>query len=150
MGQAAAGASPPGGGSGGYRLPLVLVLVLVDQHPAQLPPPDVHEGISADARNKLLFNPSPRNARNLERPVAPKLSAHDLSHLGAYTAAIRLIIAGTEVHAGRRAGRPVKPRGGSGVGWGVALRSEPPTTIGRAGQRPAEGSDGWADSKGDW
>jgi len=78
----------------GYRLSLVLA----HQHLAQLPR-DLREGISANARSKLLFNLSPEDARTLERHVAPELSAHDLSHLAAYTAAARLVVGGAETPA---------------------------------------------------
>jgi len=71
----------------GYRLSLVLA----HQHLAQLPF-DLREGISANARNKIVFNSSPQDARELERHVAPALSAHDLAHLGAYQAAARLVV----------------------------------------------------------
>jgi len=78
----------------GYRLSLVLA----HQHLGQLPR-DLREGISANARSKLLFNLSPEDARTLERHVAPELSAHDLSHLAAYTAAARLVVGGAETPA---------------------------------------------------
>ncbi len=78
----------------GYRLSLVLA----HQHLAQLPR-DLREGISANARSKMLFNLSPEDARTLERHVAPELSAHDLSHLAAYTAAARLVVGGAETPA---------------------------------------------------
>ncbi|MCX4750597.1 type IV secretion system DNA-binding domain-containing protein [Kitasatospora sp. NBC_01287] len=70
----------------GYRLSLVLA----HQHLAQLPH-DLREGISANARSKIVFNASPEDARDLERHIAPHLAAHDLSHLGAYQAAARLV-----------------------------------------------------------
>ncbi|WP_051941154.1 TraM recognition domain-containing protein [Phaeacidiphilus oryzae] len=70
----------------GYRLSLVLA----HQNLAQLPT-DLREGISANARSKVFFNASPEDARALERHVAPHLTAHDLSHLGAYQAAARLV-----------------------------------------------------------
>ncbi|WP_042373001.1 type IV secretion system DNA-binding domain-containing protein [Streptacidiphilus neutrinimicus] len=70
----------------GYRLSLVLA----HQNQAQLPA-DLREGISANARNKIFFNCSPEDARQLERHTAPLLTAHDLAHLGAYQAATRLV-----------------------------------------------------------
>ncbi|GAA1250588.1 hypothetical protein GCM10009665_46600 [Kitasatospora nipponensis] len=73
----------------GYRLGLVLA----HQHLAQLPH-DLREGISANARSKIAFNSSPEDARDLERHMAPNLSAHDLSHLGAYQAAARIVTGG--------------------------------------------------------
>jgi type IV secretory pathway TraG/TraD family ATPase VirD4 len=78
----------------GYRLSLVLA----HQHLAQLPH-DLREGISANARNKIIFNASPEDARDLERHVTPALSAHDLAHLGAYQAAARLVAGSGETPA---------------------------------------------------
>ncbi len=114
----------------GYRLSLVLA----HQHLAQLPR-DLREGISANARNKLLFNLSPEDARTLERHVAPELSAHDLSHLGSYTAAARLIIDGAEMPAFTVATGPPHPP--------VAGRSEQVRAISRAryGQPQAGGGE---------
>ena len=75
-----------------------LSLVLAHQHLGQLPV-SLREAISANARTKLFFALSPEDARLLERHVAPELSAHDLSHLGAYQAAARLVVAGAETPA---------------------------------------------------
>jgi hypothetical protein len=75
----------------GYRLSLTFA----HQNLAQLPR-DLREGISANARSKIIFNASPEDARDLERHTAPLLSAHDLSHLGAYQAAARLVASGEE------------------------------------------------------
>jgi len=179
----------------GYRLSLVLA----HQHLAQLPR-DLREGISANARSKLLFNLSPEDARVLERHVAPELSAHDLSHLAAYTAAARLVVGGAETPAftiatdppvpaipgradqvravsrarygqrpaakgqrlaGRQLpgaapgrGRPDESGVGSPVGSGlepgVGLRSGPLSAGQGAGQWPADPSDGFPDSRGEW
>jgi len=38
----------------------------------------------------------PEDARILERHVGPELSEHDLSHLGAYQVAARLVVDGEE------------------------------------------------------
>jgi hypothetical protein len=70
----------------GYRLSLTLA----HQNLAQLPN-DLREGISANARTKVFFNTSPEDARLLERHTTPILLAHDLSHLGAFQAAARLV-----------------------------------------------------------
>ncbi|HEV2640088.1 MAG TPA: DUF87 domain-containing protein [Actinocrinis sp.] len=75
----------------GYRLSLTLA----HQNLAQLPR-DLREGISANARSKIIFNASPEDARDLERHTAPMLVAHDLSHLGVYQAAARLVSRGQE------------------------------------------------------
>ena len=70
----------------GYKLSLTLA----HQNLAQLPS-DLREGISANARTKLFFNSSPEDSRLLERHTTPILLAHDLSHLGAFQAAARLV-----------------------------------------------------------
>jgi len=70
----------------GYKLSLTLA----HQNLAQLPN-DLREGISANARTKLFFNSSPEDSRLLERHTTPILLAHDLSHLGAFQAAARLV-----------------------------------------------------------
>lgn len=75
----------------GFRLSMVLA----HQHLGQLGR-DLHDGISANARSKIFFNASPEDARELARHTAPRLSEHDLAHLGAYRAAARLIVAGEE------------------------------------------------------
>jgi len=75
----------------GFRLSMVLA----HQHLGQLGR-DLHDGISANARSKIFFNASPEDARELARHTAPRLSEHDLAHLGAYRAAARLLVAGEE------------------------------------------------------
>jgi TraM recognition site of TraD and TraG len=66
-----------------------LSLCLAHQHLAQLPR-DLREAIGANARTKVYFQASRDDAATLEREVRPELSAHDLSHLPLYTAALRL------------------------------------------------------------
>jgi hypothetical protein len=83
-----------------------LSLVLAHQNLAQLPA-DLREGISANARNKLIFNVSPEDARQLERHTLPALGAHDLSHLDAFHAAARLVIASAEQPACTLVTRPL-------------------------------------------
>ena len=75
----------------GYRLSLTLA----HQNLAQLPR-DLREGVSANARSKVFFNASPEDARELERHTAPLLGAYDLSHLGAFQAAARLVASAQE------------------------------------------------------
>ena len=75
-----------------------LSMVLAHQHLAQLPR-DLREAVSANARTKVLFSMSPEDAHVLSRHVAPELSEHDLSHLGAFQAAARLVVAGEETPA---------------------------------------------------
>ena len=71
----------------GYRLSVVAA----HQHLGQLPR-ELRDALSANARNKVFFNCSPEDAHVLERHVAPELSDHDLSHLGAHQAAARLVV----------------------------------------------------------
>jgi type IV secretory pathway TraG/TraD family ATPase VirD4 len=75
----------------GYRLGMVLA----HQHLAQLPR-DLREGLSANARNKVYFNASPDDARDLARHTAPRLGEHDLAHLAGYHAAARLVVDGAD------------------------------------------------------
>lgn len=75
-----------------------LSLVLAHQNLAQLPSA-IREAISANARNKLFFTLSPEDARTLARHTAPNLSDHDLSHLGAYQAAARIMTGATPTPA---------------------------------------------------
>jgi hypothetical protein len=69
----------------GYRLSLCLA----HQHLAQLPR-DLREALGANARSKVYFQLSRDDAGHLERETRPELTAHDLAHLPAYTAAVRL------------------------------------------------------------
>jgi hypothetical protein len=75
-----------------------LSVVLAHQHLAQLPR-DLREAVSANARTKVFFSMSPEDARVLSRHVAPELSEHDLSHLGAFQVAARLVVGGEEAPA---------------------------------------------------
>jgi hypothetical protein len=52
---------------------------------------------------------SPEDAHALSRHVAPEVSEHDLSHLGAYTAAARLVVDGEETPAFTLRTRPAPP-----------------------------------------
>ncbi|MEO6703665.1 MAG: type IV secretion system DNA-binding domain-containing protein, partial [Jatrophihabitantaceae bacterium] len=73
----------------GFRLSMTLA----HQHLGQLSR-DLHDGISANARNKIFFTASPDDGRQLARHTAPRLSEHDLAHLDAFHAAARLVVAG--------------------------------------------------------
>ncbi|MCL7377039.1 helicase HerA domain-containing protein [Streptomyces sp. 35G-GA-8] len=86
----------------GYRLSMLLA----HQHLAQLPR-DLREGISANARNKILFNTSPEDGNALERHTLPTLAAHDLAHLGPYQAAAHLLTSGAEAAAFTLTTRPL-------------------------------------------
>jgi Type IV secretion-system coupling protein DNA-binding domain len=88
----------------GYRLGLVLA----HQHLAQLPA-ELRDAAAANARTKVYFTVSPEDARHLEAHVAPELSAHDLSHLGAWQAAVRPLAGGQELPACTIRTRPLGP-----------------------------------------
>ncbi|MFB4317630.1 type IV secretory system conjugative DNA transfer family protein [Actinomadura sp. 21ATH] len=68
-------------------------LVLAHQHLSQLPK-DLREAVSADARNKVYFAVSPEDAAALTHQVSPLVTPYDLSHLGAYQAAGRVVTDG--------------------------------------------------------
>ncbi|SDN05589.1 type IV secretory system conjugative DNA transfer family protein [Allokutzneria albata] len=72
-----------------------VAMTLAHQHLGQLPR-ELREGISTNARSKIFFTASPEDARDLARHTAPRLSEHDLAHLGAYHAAARLVLHGAE------------------------------------------------------
>ena len=78
----------------GYRLSMVLA----HQHLGQLPK-ELRETVSSNARTKVWFSMSPEDAHVLGRHVTPEVSEHDLAHLGAYTAAARLVVDGEETPA---------------------------------------------------
>jgi energy-coupling factor transporter ATP-binding protein EcfA2 len=88
----------------GYRLSLVLA----HQHLSQLGA-ELQDGVSANARSKVLFTCSPEDARRLERHVAPRLSAHDLAHLDGYQAAARLLVDNRRTPAFTLRTRPLGP-----------------------------------------
>lgn len=70
-----------------------LSLVLAHQHMGQLKK-DVKDALAANARTKIAFACSPEDARLLEEHFSPKLAAHDLCHLPAFTAACRPCVSG--------------------------------------------------------
>lgn len=85
-----------------------LSLALAHQHLGQLSK-ELRDAVSANARNKILFSMSPEDASALERHVGPALGAHDLSHLGAYQAATRLVVSGLEQPAFTMRAAPPTP-----------------------------------------
>ncbi|MEV0220297.1 type IV secretion system DNA-binding domain-containing protein [Streptomyces sp. NPDC050704] len=78
----------------GYRLSMTLA----HQYLRQLPK-DLEEGISTNARTKIFFNASPGDAQHLTRHTEPRVTAHDLSHLDAFHAAVRPVLHGAEAPA---------------------------------------------------
>ncbi|WP_235948799.1 type IV secretory system conjugative DNA transfer family protein [Nocardia terrae] len=74
---------------------LHLSLVLAHQNQSQLPR-ELREGISANARNKIIFSASPEDARDLARHTSPALGEHDLTHLDVHHAVARLLVGGQQ------------------------------------------------------
>ena len=75
----------------GYRMSMTLA----HQHLGQLGK-DLKDGISTNARSKIFFNAGPEDARDLARHTAPRVSEHDLAHLGGFHAAARLVVNGEQ------------------------------------------------------
>lgn len=75
----------------GYRLSITLA----HQYLAQLTK-ELEEGISTNARSKIIFSASPEDAKRLARHTQPRVSDHDLAHLGKFHAALRLVVDGEE------------------------------------------------------
>ncbi|GGS53776.1 hypothetical protein GCM10010171_56100 [Actinokineospora fastidiosa] len=88
----------------GFRV----AMTLAHQHLGQLPR-ELREGMSTNARSKIFFNASPEDARELSRHTAPRLSDHDLAHLGAYHAAARLVLNGEEAQPFTMLTQPLPP-----------------------------------------
>ena len=72
-----------------------LSITFAHQNLAQLPS-DLREGLSANARNKIVFSVSPEDAHALERHTLPLLGAHDLANLDAFQAAARITVSAAE------------------------------------------------------
>ncbi len=85
-----------------------LSVTMAHQNLAQLPA-DLRQGISANARSQVIFAVSPEDAQDLERHTVPVLTAHDLSHLGAYQAAARLVADSAETPAFTFRTQPLPP-----------------------------------------
>ncbi|MGX7829016.1 type IV secretory system conjugative DNA transfer family protein [Actinokineospora sp. 24-640] len=88
----------------GFRV----AMTLAHQHLGQLPR-ELREGMSTNARSKIFFNASPEDSRELSRHTAPRLSDHDLAHLGVYHAAVRLVLNGEEVQPFTMLTQPFPP-----------------------------------------
>ncbi|HEX5116307.1 MAG TPA: type IV secretory system conjugative DNA transfer family protein [Pseudonocardiaceae bacterium] len=89
----------------GFRV----AMTLAHQHLGQLPR-ELRDGMSTNARSKIFFNASPEDARELSRHTAPRLSDHDLAHLGVYHAAVRLVLNGEQAQPFTMITQPL-PRG---------------------------------------
>ncbi|MGW4115249.1 helicase HerA domain-containing protein [Actinosynnema sp. NPDC004786] len=83
-------------------------MTLAHQHLGQLPR-ELREGISTNARSKIFFNTGPEDSRELSRHTAPRLSDHDLAHLGVYHAAVRLVLGGEQAQPFTVLTQPLPP-----------------------------------------
>jgi hypothetical protein len=81
-------------------------------------PRDTQLAISANARNKIYFSCAPEDAHQLARHTMPELDEHDLSHMDAFRAAARIVVAGRETPAFTLHTNPAKPL----VGEATAVR----------------------------
>ncbi|MCK9921217.1 type IV secretion system DNA-binding domain-containing protein [Frankia sp. AgPm24] len=116
----------------GYRLSMVLA----HQHLRQLPA-DLADALSTNARSKVFFAVSPRDAAELARHVAPVLSHHDLARLPAFTAASRLIVDGADSAAFTLRTRPLPdPVPGRAAALRAAARRHTTPTAGVHEPRP--------------
>lgn len=88
----------------GYRLSLALAHQELGQLPA-----DLRKAVSANARTKIYFTASPDDAANLHQHTEPVLGAYDLTHLGAYQAAVRPLVGAKEHAAATVRTRPLPP-----------------------------------------
>jgi len=118
-----------------------LSVTMAHQNLAQLPA-DLRQGISANARSQVIFSVSPEDARDLEHHTAPVLTAHDLSHLGAYQAAARLVADSAETPAFTFRTQPLPPAiPGRARLIRRAARTAHGGASGTAPQPPAAGTD---------
>ncbi|MGB6162366.1 MAG: type IV secretion system DNA-binding domain-containing protein, partial [Pseudonocardiaceae bacterium] len=88
----------------GFRV----AMTLAHQHLGQLPR-ELREGISTNARNKIFFTAGPEDARELARHTTPRLTDHDLAHLGVYHAAVRLVVRGEQTEPFTLRTHPLPP-----------------------------------------
>jgi hypothetical protein len=123
----------------GFRV----AMTLAHQHLGQLPR-ELREGMSTNARSKIFFNASPEDSRELSRHTAPRLSDHDLAHLGVYHAAVRLVLNGEEAQPFTMRTQPL-PRAIPGrareiraaARRALRTRTAAPTTSGSSSSQPS-------------
>ncbi|MEG8179372.1 type IV secretory system conjugative DNA transfer family protein [Nocardia terpenica] len=125
---------------------LRLSLVLAHQNLSQLSR-ELRDGISANARNKIIFSVSPEDARDLARHTGPWLSEHDLTHLDVHHAAARLLVAGQQAPPFTFSTQPLpEPAPGRAAEIRAALRARgkptsPPPITTEPADAPEAGSD---------
>jgi hypothetical protein len=105
-----------------------LSVTLAHQNLTQFPPA-MRDAVAANARNKIIFTVSARDAHDLAAVTSPNLTGHDLTNLAAYQAAARLIIANTETPAFTLTTRPLDaPAPGRADQLRIAARANADTT----------------------
>ncbi|MBE8525771.1 ATP-binding protein [Amycolatopsis sp. H6(2020)] len=110
----------------GYRLSMTLAHQYLGQLPKEL-----EEGISTNARSKIFFNASPEDAKRLARHTMPRLNEHDLSNLGAFHVAARLVLGGEEAPpftAVTEKLRPAVPGRARAIRKAARVNTRPPAT----------------------
>jgi hypothetical protein len=70
---------------------LSVSLTIAHQHQAQLDP-QLRAAVTANARSRLAFRPSPDDTRPLAAAFGPSVTANDLASLGAFEACAQLLI----------------------------------------------------------
>ncbi|MGW5878996.1 type IV secretory system conjugative DNA transfer family protein [Nocardiopsis terrae] len=123
----------------GYRLGLTLA----HQELGQLPG-DLRKAVSANARSKIYFSASPDDAVSLQQHTQPVLGAYDLTHLGAFQAAVRPLVGAKELGATTVRTRPL-PDGTRGRATQVrqAARAHGPSEDPTAENRGESEEDKW-------
>jgi hypothetical protein len=99
---------------------LGLGLTLAHQHLGQLPTA-LQEAVLANARSRVIFQTSAKDARTLAREIAPYLGPEDLQGLDAYEVVVTLS-AGARI-APPATGRTVLPSAGAGRAAAVRIHS---------------------------
>ncbi len=87
---------------------LGLGLTLANQNLSQLTP-EVREAVLANARSRVIFQPSAADARRLAQEVAPRLTAKDLQGLGAHEVVATLAIGSRVAPPATGVTRPAPP-----------------------------------------
>jgi hypothetical protein len=105
---------------------LGLGLTLANQNLGQLTT-EVREAVLANARSRVIFQPSASDARRLAQEVAPRLSAQDLTGLGAHEVVATLAIGSRVAPPATGITRPAPPV----ISDGAAIREHSRQHYGR-------------------
>jgi hypothetical protein len=101
-------------------------LTLANQNLSQLTP-EVREAVLANARSRVIFQPSAADARRLAQEVAPRLTAQDLQGLGAHEVVATLAIGSRVAPPATGVTRPAPPV----ISDGAAIRKRSRQRYGR-------------------